>query len=1207
MYKKLLLLSYFLVLVFGFNLSTLNVYATSSNTNTSISIEEFGTLRDIDIGTFNEFRYRIVNEYFNLKSGFEVNSKMDITSLNNMEKFAKDGINYVDDTLINKNILSSFTDSIEKAKKSLSSEVLYREVVSNMDKYIKEIRVGKITGNITASPSSGNAPLNTTLRGNVNDPSGTIIPNENYVWWINQGGAKKVIGRGITLNYTFLNEGNHSVFLDVISNHKNKNGKISVLPFSSRINVSVESRIASIIIKVNQESLYNYNEIKFTPEEAIYGLIIDATASTPTGGAKFRSVEWDFGNGITKKYDGDPRLERVTYGKEGTFNVELKLITNEGKFIERKFNIVINKPIATISSNIETGFIGDNFVFTAKSTVNNRNLSYTWYVLDTKTQKTLVTKNGNILNHVFKEKGRYVVQLEVNDVAGNKDLDTKVIDINSRPPIANFTSIIPLSDKPNKVLLDGTKSSDLDISDQGKLTYKWIINGKETSIDYLNDNGSIGYYTFNSIGDQNIVLEVTDPDGLVNTSNSTVRINSVLDVDFGIFPRIAKRGNLVKFIGNSSNAKYFEWDFGDTETSNTVTNSTSHVFKNSGIYTVNLKVGDLDGKENSISKKVYVQDADRPVAVIDLAKGDSTLPVFKTGVCSGQRGAYIVDRVSPVLFNGNESVDINGSLNGLTYTWKIGNDKIFSGKSTNYRFQELGCFPVSLTVTSGENKKTSTDTIWVKVENLKPTLSSLNIQPVDLNTDPVVVNLTAVGAKDPDGVIQSYIWYYYTDTDPYPQDYRITTQPLTTFVLPKITGNYYFVVVMKDNNDERYTSKESDSSSYFISLTGDNVNTPLIDLKVNNNSVNVGDEVIFSSIIKDVLGNNISSKVEYSWDFDGDGFYDNETKNSTVSHVFKNSGTFYAKLRVKHRGFTNVRSIEINVANILKPDFEYISIGDKYLFFNTSKGTFDNVVFEMPNGDKILNKNYFIYEVKDNKPLGEVILKISEGNKMDSKIKIVSRDMKNFINYNTSSGVLIYSMPNLTGDKFSLDEQKENLIIYLPKKDPRITNISLDYDLDLDTTLTGEFDDDIDNINSESYINGGFFEIPLNNNKIQKIRVSYYSGEELIDSKDYLIEKNYIEQLEIDLNTLEFNGVSDFEKEKIEKLKSFVSSLDKQYRFEGMKFIQRLQEEWFYDTEKTKIILDFTKFIDALKNPKSSEMVALLEGLLVEGQEDKSI
>jgi hypothetical protein len=36
----------------------------------------------------------------------------------------------------------------------------------------------------------------------------------------------------------------------------------------------------------------------------------------------------------------------------------------------------------------------------------------------------------------------------------------------------------------------------------------------------------------------------------------------------------------------------------------------------------------------------------------------------------------------------------------------------------------------------------------------------------------------------------------------------MTSTSSTTFVLPKISGNYYFVVVMRDNNDVRVTSEE---------------------------------------------------------------------------------------------------------------------------------------------------------------------------------------------------------------------------------------------------------------------------------------------------------------------------------------------------------------------------------------------------------------
>jgi len=125
----------------------------------------------------------------------------------------------------------------------------------------------------------------------------------------------------------------------------------------------------------------------------------------------------------------------------------------------------------------------------------------------------------------------------------------------------------------------------------------------------------------------------------------------------------------------------------------------------------------------------------------------------------------------------------------------------------------------------------------MSVENIPPVLNSLNVEVVNAQTDPVVVNVSAVGAKDLDGVIQSYLWYYYTDVDNEPQDFRSTSQGSTTFVLPKITGNYYFVLIMKDSNEARITSDDATGSKFFTTLAGDNINTPLIEFYVNDSSV----------------------------------------------------------------------------------------------------------------------------------------------------------------------------------------------------------------------------------------------------------------------------------------------------------------------------------------------------------------------------------
>jgi hypothetical protein len=66
-------------------------------------------------------------------------------------------------------------------------------------------------------------------------------------------------------------------------------------------------------------------------------------------------------------------------------------------------------------------------------------------------------------------------------------------------------------------------------------------------------------------------------------------------------------------------------------------------------------------------------------------------------------------------------------------------------------------------------------------------------------------------------------------------------------------------------------------------------------------------------------------------------------------------------------------------------------------------------------------------------------------------------------------------------------------------------------------------------------------EIPLNDKKIQTIRVFTLDGSgNTLDSRDIKITKNYIKEEEIDMDTIIFNGVTDSERLKIEKLKSYI-------------------------------------------------------------------
>lgn len=65
---------------------------------------------------------------------------------------------------------------------------------------------------------------------------------------------------------------------------------------------------------------------------------------------------------------------------------------------------MIRDPIAQITSNREDGFIGDSFTFSAKSSGLERDLTYSWEVIDIENDTIITQKADKVLTHVFTKK-----------------------------------------------------------------------------------------------------------------------------------------------------------------------------------------------------------------------------------------------------------------------------------------------------------------------------------------------------------------------------------------------------------------------------------------------------------------------------------------------------------------------------------------------------------------------------------------------------------------------------------------------------------------------------------------------------------------------------------------------------------------------------------------------------------------------------------
>ncbi len=1166
---------------------------------------DYTTLRNIDLGTYNEYRYRLTEQFFALREHFEVTKELNTETLQNIALIANTGYKYLPDNLTNKNKLQELLIDIKKWMWAPDNKVLYSEVIKSLAAYLEKVEIQEIEWTISATPNSGNAPLTVTLRWAVQDPTGTQILPGNYTWWVDSAGKKVVIWRGPSINFTFKEEGKYSIFLDVTSVHKNAEGYTDVLPFRSRAEVTIKEKIASLIINIDGDRVEDNEVLKFTPDDANYGLLFDASSSTPTWGAKFIKTQWDFGNGATRSYNGPPKIERVRYGAEGDYNVKLRLETNEWKSVERNFALIIRDPIARIETNRDDGFIGDSFTFSAKSSGLERNLTYNWEIVDIDNEQVLLQKSDKILTHVFTKKWKYNVRLKVRQSSGEVDQDNYIVYVTSQPPIAEFNSRIPLPNKPNRVQLDASRSYDPDFSDDGNLKYDWFIDGERVSLSDANKNGSFWYYTFDSIGSHSVNLEVTDPDGIVDIKKWEVTISSTLSVEMEAFPRVIQRGGFIKFEVDSPEAEVYEWDFWDGKNSWWSFNKITHVYEKSGSFAVQVKVTDGDNKTNTYKQTVYVSESNNPLAHMDLNYGALENPIFDEGACSWE-WAYIIDRVNPIRFDASESINIDGSNAGLEYSWKIGQGKFASSSNMSHRFDEIGCFPVKLTVKSWSNGKTDVREAMVEVRNLDPVLSSVSINIENPEEDPLIVRVTAQWAEDPDGVIQSYLWYYYTDIDTEPQDFRSTASASTAFVIPKVTGNYYFVAILKDNNESRVTSEDVTGSRYFTTITWDNVNTPIIDLSVNDNSTVIGEEITFTAKAQNILGQSIDKDASFSWDFDGDGFYDTQTSEATTTYVYRKSWEFYAKVKVKYRGISSTKNVTMNVSNKLVPDFGYISVGNTFIFFDSSTWQIDGRQWDLWDGTTKTWTN-FSHTYTDKVTSHTVTLKISEWTKVKQVQKKVTKNIKNILKTKGKS-FAGFSFPEADTDgNITLESSSEKVFVYMGEWGSQGDIYAIDYDIENDSDLNGGVDDDEDNIGTASYSSWDITQIPLNKYKVQKIRLYRKSSSgNVISSQDITIIKNYIEESDIDPDTLVFEWVTDSEKEKIEKLKSILSELPQQQRLESLSYVQKLQEDWNDNTEKTRTILDFENYIFEQNLEQEDELIEILESLLVEGQEDQS-
>ncbi|MEF2176130.1 MAG: PKD domain-containing protein [Candidatus Absconditabacteria bacterium] len=1025
------------------------------------------------------------------------------------------------------------------------------QCIDGLDKIIKEVNdKHSVKASIAVKSKQGSAPFTVTFDGTRSvDPSDQTIPENNYYWYYkNMDGVLIAIGKGPIISHTFERAGSYVVHLTVRSSN-NKNG---VLDGSDNISINVTPEAARIKVYANGKQLLENYSVKYSTQEAERGILFDGSGTVPLGKRKITSYKREIKSGdsfdIQDKNNGNPAPFRAKLRSEGRYNVTLTIRDNENNVVSKSYQITISDPIATIKANPGRGTTSTTYTFDAGASYSTlgKIKSYKWTIYDPNANPIGDYSETQSFMKKFTTPGQYTVKLNVNTDQGEEDSDVLKFDVESTSPVAQFT-ITPVKDRkyPSQFVLDATPSYDYDVLNKvDNLKYEWSVLNTN-SVDIKNvDDGAKAIFSFNEVGNHIVKLTVTDSYGKISEIEKTIKVESTLRPELIVTPIVAQWGEDFDFSVNSNKTiANYVWNFGDEITRQTNSNRITHKYSKVGVYTVKLKVNSVSGEENEINRQIFVGEKGNPIVSYKVYFESETNIVSDT-FCSIKDSngdyidnpAYTVERYQKFILNASSSVNAKGQNNNLKIYFKPQNDDIKIRNIIDYNFSEIGCSYIDISIEDLNISKTQTSRVWFKVVNSLPKISNIvlsypqygNESGIGFNEtnnsnifenvfDPLIVKVTAQGARDLDGQISHFRWYYYEKDDPEsPLEVKITPNNVanTVFSIPRISGKYSFGVEIYDDSNESITSEEIIGQGPLIIFPPDtkNPDIPMVSLKSDRVNSNVGDEITFT-VNADILSKRPDFKGSriIKYDFDGDGSYDLTTKKDKVTHTYKEPGKYKPKVKVIYRGYAGIDySEKIEVKKGLKSMFLYDSIGAKILVRDISFGDIEerNFCLKLPHCKKdkkymINSKEFFLFEYPDdgNKNL-LLSLKDKYGNQesMSGKVLInIERD--------TLEDLTFLSIPNAersTGGNYniSVGNNLDNSVGYYIQN-----NLTGDCFVDIDILNDSNGDGESDN--DRDFACGKEKMVVYKPGSLSTIsRIYYYDGDELI-TKD--IEVNFLD------------------------------------------------------------------------------------------------
>mgnify|MGYP000148853762 CR=1 FL=1 len=383
-----------------------------------------------------------------------------------------------------------------------------------------------------------------------------------------------------------------------------------------------------------------------TPDDGctpLYTVITNNTVDTPGN-----TYSWNYGNGANS--NGIMPANQIFLSGIGdtTYTVQLVVESAAGCIDSAEQIVTVHPlPVANFSILDDTLCLGDAMLFANNSTGSS---TYLWDYGDGNTSTTISP------SYTYNGIGDFTITLVAYTTFGCTDTTTTNIFIDS----------IPTSAFSNTTECFGGTTLFTNNASGSPVFYEWDF-GDGSPLDTSFEPN----HTYAASGSYLVTLTVTNSVNCSHSLSQIVQVNDVPIPDFNWSQTCD--GEAMNFTDLSLNNPIgWDWDFGDGNTS--IVQNPSHIYADTGNYSVELIVSGGTGCLDSITLDIYVDSI--PTADFTFLQA-----------CTNELATFTD----------------NSSINPDNYMWDFGDGSTSILTDPTHIFTNSGTYPVSLTVTYGSN------------------------------------------------------------------------------------------------------------------------------------------------------------------------------------------------------------------------------------------------------------------------------------------------------------------------------------------------------------------------------------------------------------------------------------------------------------------------------------------------------------------------